>query len=86
MRGRSLRIAGLRWQFQDRLRGCALLPPAIQGGRLQAFAGAWNACLTSVAALAVVVLHAQIVYEFFERNTERIRLWFKPGMVGTHSA
>jgi hypothetical protein len=33
-----------------------------------------------------IVLYAQVVYELFERNTERVRDWIKPYVLGRKAA
>jgi peptidoglycan/LPS O-acetylase OafA/YrhL len=38
--------------------------------------------LTGVAVLLAVVLYAQVVYELFEKNTDRLRNWIKPLVLG----
>jgi peptidoglycan/LPS O-acetylase OafA/YrhL len=43
---------------------------------------AWHMLLVSVAVLAAILVYAQIVYEVFEKNTDRLRNWIKPYVVG----
>ncbi|MDR3792606.1 MAG: acyltransferase [Terracidiphilus sp.] len=43
---------------------------------------AWHVLLVNVAVLAVILVYAQIVYEVFEKNTDRLRNWLKPYVVG----
>jgi peptidoglycan/LPS O-acetylase OafA/YrhL len=42
--------------------------------------------LISMAILIAVLLYAQLVYQVCERNTERIRNWVKPFVLGNRSA
>lgn len=41
----------------------------------------WNMMLIRVAILLGVVVYAQLVYEVFEKNTDRIRDWIKPYVI-----
>lgn len=38
----------------------------------------WQACTVSLGLLLFVLLYAQLVYQFFEKNTDRVRNWIKP--------
>jgi peptidoglycan/LPS O-acetylase OafA/YrhL len=38
----------------------------------------WHLFLVSVALLAVILLYAQLVYELFEKRTDRLRNWIRP--------
>lgn len=38
----------------------------------------WSAFMVAMGLLAAIVLYAQLVYQFFERNTDRVRSWIKP--------
>lgn len=42
----------------------------------------WNMMLIRGAILLGVVVYAQLVYEVFEKNTDRIRNWIKPYVMG----
>ena len=42
--------------------------------------------LISVTVLLVVMLYAQLVYQIFERNTERVRNWVKPFVLRNQAA
>lgn len=45
-------------------------------------APSWHVCLVSLGLLAVVLVYAQIVYEVFEKNTDRVRNWIQPYVMG----
>lgn len=38
----------------------------------------WHMFLVAMALLAAILLYAQLVYEIFEKQTERVRNWIKP--------
>ena len=46
----------------------------------------WHVCLVGGVVLVAVVLYAQLVYEVFERNTDRVRGWIKPYVIGSRAA
>ena len=45
-----------------------------------------QACLVSAGLLVGVLLYAQVVYEVFEKNTDRVRNWLRPYVVRRQSA
>jgi peptidoglycan/LPS O-acetylase OafA/YrhL len=46
----------------------------------------WHAYLVAAGVLVVVVLYAQLVYEAFEKNTDRVRRWIRPYVMGRRTA
>jgi peptidoglycan/LPS O-acetylase OafA/YrhL len=46
----------------------------------------WHAVLVAAGVLAVIVLDAQLVYEVFEKNTDRVRHWLRPYVMGRRAA
>jgi peptidoglycan/LPS O-acetylase OafA/YrhL len=42
----------------------------------------WHVCLVSMGILVGILLYAQLVYEIFEKNTDRVRNWIKPYVMG----
>jgi peptidoglycan/LPS O-acetylase OafA/YrhL len=46
----------------------------------------WNACLISGGLLVGVLLYAQLIYQLFEKNTDRVRKWIKPYLLERRSA
>ena len=42
----------------------------------------WHVSVISTGILVGIVLYAQMVYEVFEKNTERVRDWIKPYVLG----
>jgi peptidoglycan/LPS O-acetylase OafA/YrhL len=46
----------------------------------------WHAYLVSAGVLAAIVLYAQLVYEAFEKNTDRVRRWMRPYVMGRQAA
>jgi peptidoglycan/LPS O-acetylase OafA/YrhL len=38
----------------------------------------WDSCLISGGLLVGVLIYAQIIYQLFEKNTDRVRNWIKP--------
>jgi peptidoglycan/LPS O-acetylase OafA/YrhL len=46
----------------------------------------WHAYLVAAGVLVVIVLYAQLVYEAFEQNTDRVRRWIRPYVMGRHAA
>lgn len=41
-------------------------------------APSWHVLLLDLAVMAVILFYAQLVYECFEKNTDRVRTWLKP--------
>jgi peptidoglycan/LPS O-acetylase OafA/YrhL len=46
----------------------------------------WHMVLVGAGVLAATVLYAQLVYEAFERNTDRVRRWIRPYVMGRRAA
>jgi peptidoglycan/LPS O-acetylase OafA/YrhL len=46
----------------------------------------WHILVMGIGLLMGIVLYAQVVYELFERNTERVRDWIKPYVLGRKAA
>jgi peptidoglycan/LPS O-acetylase OafA/YrhL len=46
----------------------------------------WHAYLVGAAVLAAILLYAQLVYEAFEKNTDRVRRWIRPYVMGRRAA
>jgi peptidoglycan/LPS O-acetylase OafA/YrhL len=46
----------------------------------------WHACLVGAGVLVAIVLYAQLVYEAFEKNTDRVRRWIRPHVMGRRAA
>jgi peptidoglycan/LPS O-acetylase OafA/YrhL len=46
----------------------------------------WHALLVAAVVLAVIVLYAQLIYELFEKNTDRVRHWLRPWVMGRRAA
>ena len=46
----------------------------------------WHAYLVGAGVLAAIVLHAQLVCEAFEKNTDRVRRWIRPYVMGRRAA
>jgi peptidoglycan/LPS O-acetylase OafA/YrhL len=46
----------------------------------------WHALLVSIGVMAVLLLYAQVVYQIFERNTDLLRKWLKPYVLGKQTA
>lgn len=42
----------------------------------------WHVCIIGTGLLVGILLYAQAVYEVFEKNTERVRDWIKPYVLG----
>jgi peptidoglycan/LPS O-acetylase OafA/YrhL len=55
------------------LKAALRLPRALPG---------WNALLVGLGVMAVLLLYAQVVYQIFERNTDVLRQWLKPHVLG----
>jgi peptidoglycan/LPS O-acetylase OafA/YrhL len=45
---------------------------------LPRLAPGWHTLLVPCVVMAVILIYAQLVYQCFERNTDRVRAWFKP--------
>jgi peptidoglycan/LPS O-acetylase OafA/YrhL len=59
------------------LKALLSLPRALPG---------WHVCLVSLGLLAIILVYAQLVYEVFEKNTDRVRNWIKPYAMGRRAA
>ena len=46
----------------------------------------WHVLLIGTGVLAAIVLYAQLVYEAFEKNTDRVRRWIRPYVMGRRPA
>jgi peptidoglycan/LPS O-acetylase OafA/YrhL len=46
----------------------------------------WHVFLAGAGVLAAIVLYAQLVYEAFEKNTDRVRRWIRPYVMGRRAA
>jgi peptidoglycan/LPS O-acetylase OafA/YrhL len=46
----------------------------------------WHVLLVAAGVLAAIVLYAQLVYEAFEKNTDRVRHWIRPYVMGRRAA
>ena len=46
----------------------------------------WHVIVVNVALLAGTLLYAQLVYEIFEKNTDKVRTWIKPHVMGNKLA
>jgi peptidoglycan/LPS O-acetylase OafA/YrhL len=46
----------------------------------------WHVYLAGAGVLAASVLYAQLVYEAFEKNTDRVRRWIRPYVMGRRAA
>jgi peptidoglycan/LPS O-acetylase OafA/YrhL len=46
----------------------------------------WHVFLAGAGVLAAIVLYAQLVYEAFEKNTDRVRRWIRPYVMGRRPA
>ena len=46
----------------------------------------WYVCLKGLVVIAVVLVYAQLVYEVFEKHTDRLRRWLRPYVMGQHAA
>jgi peptidoglycan/LPS O-acetylase OafA/YrhL len=42
----------------------------------------WHVYLVGAAVLAAIILYAQLVYEAFEKNTDCVRRWLRPYVMG----
>jgi peptidoglycan/LPS O-acetylase OafA/YrhL len=43
-------------------------------------------CLVGIGLLAGTMLYAQLVYQVFEKHTDRVRNWIKPYVMGSKAA
>jgi len=41
-------------------------------------APSWHVLGVSLGVMAIILVYAQLVYQCFEKNTDRVRAWFKP--------
>lgn len=46
----------------------------------------WHTVLVAAGVLAIIVLYAQLVYEAFEKNTDHVRRWIRPYLMGRRTA
>jgi peptidoglycan/LPS O-acetylase OafA/YrhL len=46
----------------------------------------WHVFLVAAGVLAAILLYAQLVYEVFERNTDRVRHWIRPYVMSRRPA
>ncbi len=46
----------------------------------------WHVYLVAAGVLAAILLYAQLVYEAFEKNTDRVRRWIRPYVMGRRAA
>ena len=46
----------------------------------------WHAYLVGAGVLAAIVLYAQLVYGAFEKNTDHVRRWIRPYVMGRRAA
>ena len=46
----------------------------------------WQVVLVAAAVLVAILLYAQLVYEAFEKNTDRVRRWIRPYVMGRRAA
>jgi peptidoglycan/LPS O-acetylase OafA/YrhL len=46
----------------------------------------WHVVLVGAGVLAAILLYAQLVYEVFEKNTDRVRRWIRPYVMGRRPA
>jgi hypothetical protein len=42
----------------------------------------WHVCLISMGLLVAILLCSQIVFALFEKNTDNVRNWLKPYVLG----
>jgi peptidoglycan/LPS O-acetylase OafA/YrhL len=42
----------------------------------------WHAFLVASGVLAAILIYAQLIYEAFEKNTDRVRHWIRPYVMG----
>ena len=46
----------------------------------------WHVYLVAAGVLAAILLYAQLVYEVFEKNTDRVRRWIRPYVMSQRAA
>jgi peptidoglycan/LPS O-acetylase OafA/YrhL len=46
----------------------------------------WHAVLVAAGVLVAILLYAQLVYEAFEKNTDRVRRWIRLYVMGPRAA
>jgi peptidoglycan/LPS O-acetylase OafA/YrhL len=46
----------------------------------------WHVLLVSIGVMVVLLLYAQVVYQVFERNTDSLRKWLRPHVLGKQAA
>jgi peptidoglycan/LPS O-acetylase OafA/YrhL len=46
----------------------------------------WHAYLVGAGVLVAILFYAQLVYELFEKNTDRVRRWIRPYVMGRRTA
>lgn len=46
----------------------------------------WHVYLVAAGVLTAILLYAQLVYEAFEKNTDRVRRWIRPYVMGRRAA
>ncbi|MFZ0336613.1 MAG: acyltransferase [Terracidiphilus sp.] len=46
----------------------------------------WHVYLVAAGVLVAILLYAQLVYEAFEKNTDRVRRWIRPYVMGRRAA
>jgi peptidoglycan/LPS O-acetylase OafA/YrhL len=46
----------------------------------------WHVYLVAAGVLAAILLYAQLVYEAFEKNTDRVRRWIRPYVMSQRAA
>jgi len=59
------------------LKACLHLPRAFPG---------WSSCLAALGVMAVTLMYAHLVYLVFEKNTDRVRDWLRPRVMGKSAA
>ena len=52
---------------------------------MRAYPG-WHAYLVGAGVLVAILFYAQLVYELFEKNTDRVRRWIRPYVMGRRTA
>jgi peptidoglycan/LPS O-acetylase OafA/YrhL len=46
----------------------------------------WHVYLVAAGVLAAILLYAQLIYELFEKNTDRVRRWIRPYVMSQRAA
>ena len=46
----------------------------------------WHTLVLSIGVMLILLLYAQLVYQVFERNTDSLRKWLKPYVLGKQAA